>query len=826
MASISSQLVLHDGMTSTLRSINKALNLVLSSFESVQRASGQAVDTASIITAREELGKANANLEQMEQAFKDCDTQQKNLNRNIDAGTVSTGKLLGKVKSLAAAWLGMKGVTWLKESLELFDTQHNAEVQLSVSLKNMGAAESALDTLKKKASEIQGISMYGDEAMLGGAAEFATYMTDENAIAKMMDTLSNYAAGMSGGGEVGYKEMVDYATQLGKVLNGTFDGIAKKGFVVTDAQKEIIENGTDMEKALVVDEIISESWAGLSEQMANTPTGQILQMKNAWGDMREELAAGVYPAVMLLFSTISGNSETISSIIVGLKTPINALIVCITRVLQAAIGVYNFFANNWTAIKPIVYSLVAIMAAYNAVLLIHKGIQVAQLLLTKLQTIQKYKEAKAVMAQVAAIDAEAAATLTKAAAEGADAAALTAQATALGLVTAGMSAETVATSAATVAQTGFNTALWACPLTWIIALVIVLIVLVAVFFEQVVGAIWWLGALFKNVGLWIANCGIAAWEVIKNIGLWFANLGLSIWTVIKNIGLWFANLGLSVWAIIKNTGLWFANLGMGIWNVLKAACSNVGTAFHNAWIGIQVGFWSMLDAIMQGLKSLAEKANKCLGWMGVNIDTSGLDFASKKIDELNSKKESYESISDAWAEGFSTFQYDSVSEAYNTYDYGSVTDAWNTNDIDWSKVTDGFNTFDTFQDGWGSEAYSAGAEIGKNIKDSIGNALSLDNLTKQFDIEDTDDYSGVLDDIGDDTSSIAGSAKNTTEDLAYLRDIAEMEAINRFTTAEVKIDMTGMTNKIDSSMDLDGVITVLTEGFAEALETAAEGVHS
>lgn len=164
--------------------------------------------------------------------------------------------------------------------------------------------------------------------------------------------------------------------------------------------------------------------------------------------------------------------------------------------------------------------------------------------------------------------------------------------------------------------------------------------LIAIFFEQVVGAVYWLGALFKNVGLWIANVAIAIWNSIKNIGLWFANLGLAIWQVIKNIGMWFANLGSAAWAIIKNTGLWFANLGMGIWNVLKACASNVGVAFNNAWVSVQIGFWSMINALMQGLKSLAEKANKCLGWMGVNIDTSGLDFASKKIDELNSKKES------------------------------------------------------------------------------------------------------------------------------------------------------------------------------------------
>lgn len=90
----------------------------------------------------------------------------------------------------------------------------------------------------------------------------------------------------------------------------------------------------------------------------------------------------------------------------------------------------------------------------------------------------------------------------------------------------------------------------------------------------------------------------------------------------------------------------------------------------------------------------------------------------------------------------------------------------------------------------------------------------------------------ALDSIGADTAGIndsAGSAaaslKETTEDLKYMRDLAEQEAINRFTTAEVKIDMTGMTNRIDSGMDLDGVLNTLTEGFAEALEVAAEGVH-
>lgn len=100
--------------------------------------------------------------------------------------------------------------------------------------------------------------------------------------------------------------------------------------------------------------------------------------------------------------------------------------------------------------------------------------------------------------------------------------------------------------------------------------------------------------------------------------------------------------------------------------------------------------------------------------------------------------------------------------------------------------------------------------------DSQAEQLALDGIS-----QDIGGPGGIKDSAG----SAASSLKETTEDLKYMRDLAEQEAINRFTTAEVKIDMTGMTNRIDSDMDLDGVLTTFTTGFAEALEIAAEGVH-
>lgn len=120
-----------------------------------------------------------------------------------------------------------------------------------------------------------------------------------------------------------------------------------------------------------------------------------------------------------------------------------------------------------------------------------------------------------------------------------------------------------------------------------------------------------------------------------------------------------------------------------------------------------------------------------------------------------------------------------------------------------------------------TDAWNAGYSTGYALEDYLGaNSSSLASETFAI-----DEFASTLSDIATDTSSISECISQTAEELAYLRDLAEQEAVNRFTTAEVKIDMTGMTNRIDSDMDLDGVITKLTEGFAEALEFTAEGVH-
>lgn len=92
--------------------------------------------------------------------------------------------------------------------------------------------------------------------------------------------------------------------------------------------------------------------------------------------------------------------------------------------------------------------------------------------------------------------------------------------------------------------------------------------------------------------------------------------------------------------------------------------------------------------------------------------------------------------------------------------------------------------------------------------------------------------SASLSGIGDSTEKIArntGSAldslNRTAEDLSYMRELAGQKSISQFTTAEIKVDMSGMTNQINSEMDLDGVVAYLENRVEESMLVAAEGIH-
>lgn len=250
----------------------------------------------------------------------------------------------------------------------------------------------------------------------------------------------------------------------------------------------------------------------------------------------------------------------------------------------------------------------------------------------------------------------------------------------------------------------------------------------------------------------------------------------------------------------KNLGLTVANIALGIGNAIAALASNIVTAFHNAISNVQSWFYNLMSTALSVIDSICAALNKL---PFVEFDYSGISSAADdyaaKASEAAGNKEDYTSISDAFSEGF--------------------------------------NTFDAFQDDWISDAFNAGASWGDGIADAVSN-FSLSDIFGSTDIPNPQDYvsgfndaiadSGVGDNLGniaDNTGAIKDSLEISEEDLKYLRDIAEQETVNRYTVAEITIDQSGMQNNINSGDDIDGFMTKLTDSVNEAVDNMTEGVH-
>ena len=187
----------------------------------------------------------------------------------------------------------------------------------------------------------------------------------------------------------------------------------------------------------------------------------------------------------------------------------------------------------------------------------------------------------------------------------------------------------VALAAWKIAQWLVNGAMYACPLVWIIALVVGLIVAIFAFMQ------------------WMA----------KATGL--ANSGLGMIAGGVNVVIQF----------FKNLGLEVANIALGIWNALGACADNIGIAFKNVILSIKSWFYGLLETVMNVIKGIAETLNKL---PFVDIDVSGLtskakEYANKKA-EAEGAKEEFKNVADEFNKGMNTFEAFAdgwVSDAFN-----------------------------------------------------------------------------------------------------------------------------------------------------------------
>lgn len=379
---------------------------------------------------------------------------------------------------------------------------------------------------------------------------------------------------------------------------------------------------------------------------------------------------------------------------------------------QPILELISLLAQNWSVLEPIVIGLATAIGLYTAALLVYNAVKGISALLESVHA------ASTMMA-------------------------------------------TGATFAATAAQHGFNAALLACPLTWII---IAIIAVIAIIYAVV-------AAINKIQGTTVSATGIilgtltAAVSVIWNLFLTLVSL------IIQSV-------------IVPLTTAWdtFANFFGNIFTDPIATIIRTFESLANTVLGILQTIANGIDAIFGSNLSGAVQ-----GWM---------NKVSGKADELVAKY------------GNGTYEEKSnVTEQVQ----GLLSDLQT--DFSWDTVS----------------AFKTGYSWGEGVDESVSNmfggidaeSIASDMLGGGYDTSQIPAYVG---DTAKNTGDMADSMDITSEDLKYLRDIAETEAVNRFTTAEIKVEMTN-NNNVSSDMDLDGMVDYLANGVNEAMEKAAEGVH-
>lgn len=680
----------------------------------------QAMQNMDVSAANDAYLRLSQTVSGTEWYIRDNVDEQGRFNQEIQEGTQQANELTNTIKNAVLAFVSIQSVgKALNISDELVQTTSrlnmmNDGLQSTQELVNMvyAAAQDARGSFSEMADVVARFGNNAGDAF--GSSEEVVAFAD--LIQKQM-TIAGASTQEASNAMLQLSQAFGSGVLRGDELNSIFEqapnliqSIADYLDVPIGKIREMAADGelsADVVKAAIfasADEINAKF-----EEMPMT-WGQI------WQSMKNTAMIAFQPVLQRLNDI--ANSEAFQTFVNSAIEAMATLANVVLNIFELIGTVGGFIADNWSIISPIIYGVIGALAVYAAYLGIVKGIELASAAASAVMAVGK------------------------------------------GLYAAATMIATGATWAQTTAQLGLNGAMYACPIVWIIMLIIALIAII------------------------FAVCSAIA----KLTGV--ANSGFGVITGGINVVIQF----------FKNLGLTVANIALGIGNAIAALGSNIMTAFHNAICSVQAWWYDLLSTCLSVIESICAALNKL---PFVEFDYSGISNAA---DDYAAK---------------------AAEAAGNKEDYTSISDAFN----------DGFSTFDTFQDGWAADAFDAGASWGDGVADAVSN-FSLSDVFGGTDIPNVDDYtsgfndaianSGVGDNLGsiaDDTGAIKDNMDITQEDLKYLRDIAEQEAVNRYTVAEINIDQSGMQNNISSGDDIDGFMTKLTDSVNEAVDNMTEGVH-
>lgn len=676
----------------------------------------RAMDDMDVQAANESYLRLNQVIGDTERHIRDNVDEQGRLNQEIEAGTDRANGLMGAIRGAVAAYATLHT---LSNAMGLSDQLVSTTARLDMMNDGLQTTQELQDMIFLSAERARGSYQATADAVskLGLMAGDA-FSSSEETIAFMEQVNKQFRiAGTEAAGIDAAMLQLTQAMGSGVLRGEEYNSILEQAPNIIQAIADYLEvpkgELKDMAaEGMITADIVKAAMFAAADETNAKFESMPMTFEQIWTSF-ENHALMAFQPVLERMNEI-GNSEAFQGIVDNAITALSVVAGLALEVFDLLVAGAQLLADNWSWLSPIIYGVAGALAVYGAYLAITKGLELGS------------AAAKGVMAVWEGIHAAA------------------------------IWATTGATWAEVTAQNGLNAAMYACPIVWIIVLIIALI-----------AAIYFVVAAFNK----LAGTSVSATGIICGVFMVAA-------AFIGNLFVTLINFVIDVFVVL--------------WNFIAAFANFFGNVFTDPVGSIARLFFDLVDCILGLLESLASAIDTIFGSNLAGAVSGWRDSLGGWVDGTFGQGDEIMAKMDASSMHLGRFEYKDAWDAGYSFGQG----------IDESIAGfDPASLFDTNIPEAGSYAdlsgYGAGMEgIGSGVEDIAGN-----------------------------TGAMADSMEITGEELKYLRDIAEQEAVNRFTTAEVKIEQTNH-NTIKNGMDLDGVMSGMTDMVNEAIDISTEGVHS
>ena len=221
-------------------------------------------------------------------------------------GHLSDAAVTGSKAMLAGVTVAAAGViAFGKASVDAYNDSEAAAAKLATNLLNVkGNTQANVDELSNLAAGLQKVGVIEDDAIKAGMSQLATFNLQASSIAKLTPKIADMATQIYGY-NVNADQMAQINNLVGKAMTGSTGALTRYGVTLSDAQAQIIQTGTEEQRAAMITEVLGQNFSKVNEALRNTPQGMFTAIENDLGDLQEGLGQLILTAIMPLAQAFS-----------------------------------------------------------------------------------------------------------------------------------------------------------------------------------------------------------------------------------------------------------------------------------------------------------------------------------------------------------------------------------------------------------------------------------------------------------------------------------------------------------------------------------------